>query len=268
MSVYCSTTLNYTRGVDVAPLQVQILNGREAKDLSFEASGFSLLKHTSNVSDWYDQDHVREIHCPEVGELAKDILNCDQALAYEPLIRSPATAEKTEDYAPIEFVHSDYSEDYRVMVQDPDHAYSTFLGPLLAQHGMTQASLQNASRIAVIQFWRNIGDSKPDRPFALCDARTTPRDELRTFKVNEYGGLRLEFETLYAEAPEDPARNTWYTFPELQINEVIAFRTYDSAQEDAGLPFWTMHSAYLDPHVGDDAPKRESVEMRVLCVWD
>lgn len=268
MSVYCTTILNYALAEQSAPVEVEIFNGREASDLSLNDCGFCLLQHQSQVSDWKDQDHVREVHCPEVAELARQLLDCDQAIPYEPLIRSPSTAAEIKDYAPIEFVHSDYTEDYRVMVQNPDHAYAVFLTPLLAQHGLTQASLQNASRIAVIQFWRNIGATSPDRPFALCDARTSPRESLGTLMVPEYGGLRLEFETFYANAPGDSVSNAWYTYPDLQIDEVIAFRTYDSAQEDAGLPFWTMHSAFQDPNVGTDAPKRESVEMRVLCIWD
>ena len=119
----------------------------------------------------------------------------------------------------------------------------------------------------MLQFWRNIGDPQPDRPFALCDARSVARAELGSVVVPEYGGMRLEFEAYFAFAPEDPSRHRWFTFPALTINEVIAFRTYDSRCEDEGRAFWTMHSAFVDPTAPDGAAQRESVEMRVLCLF-
>ena len=45
-------------------------------------------------------------------------------------------------------------------------------------------------------------------------------------------------------------------------------RAYDSDRAGTGEPFWTMHTAFRDPHVADlAANRRESVEMRALCIW-
>ena len=51
------------------------------------------------------------------------------------------------------------------------------------------------------------------------------------------------------------------------IDEVIAFRTYDSLCEREGRPFWTPHSAFVDPNAPEAARPRESLEMRVLCLF-
>jgi hypothetical protein len=48
---------------------------------------------------------------------------------------------------------------------------------------------------------------------------------------------------------------------------VIAFRTYDSLCEREGRPFWTPHSAFVDPNAPEAARPRESLEMRVLCLF-
>ena len=119
----------------------------------------------------------------------------------------------------------------------------------------------------MLQFWRNIGAERPDCPFALCDAETVPRSQLYTFTVDEYAGMRLEFEVICVTPPADPEDHHWYTFPALQDDEVIAFRTYDSRCADESRPFWTPHSAFRDPLARSDAPQRESVEMRVLCLF-
>ena len=49
--------------------------------------------------------------------------------------------------------------------------------------------------------------------------------------------------------------------------EVVIFRAYDSDRVAAGGPFWTPHTAFLDPTVGPDAPPRISVEMRAICLF-
>lgn len=269
MAVYCETTLNYADGEGARPVPVAIRNGRDhLAALPFEDSGFTLLDHASAVSDWRDFHQVLDVHCAEAAELARWFTDCDQAVAYEPLIRSPEAARSIEDYAPIEFVHSDYTDDFAAMVRDPERAYGGFLLPLLTQHGLSHASLAQARRLAVLQLWRNVGHPQPDRPLALCDARTATRRDVRPVLVPEYGGARLEFETFYGVVPPDPAIQHWYTFPGLGADEVIAFRTYDSRRAAAGQPFWTLHSAFRDPCAGDHAPPRESVEMRVLCIWD
>ena len=86
--------------------------------------------------------------------------------------------------------------------------------------------------------------------------------------VPEYGGLHLEFETFGAWTPTDHVTPEWYTFPNLRHDEVVALRTFDSRCVDEGRPYWTPHSAFRDPHVvAGPATRRESVEMRVLCVW-
>ncbi|MCB1692047.1 MAG: hypothetical protein KDI19_04730 [Pseudomonadales bacterium] len=267
-TTYCETTLVYARGMARESVPVRIYNGRVESDLDFHESGFVRLDHHSAVTDWSDEGHVAEVHRPEVAALAKALTGCDHAVAYMPLIRSPDAARTHPDYAPIQFVHSDFTEDYGRMVRDGNRAYRAFIEPLLTEAGLSHAELSNARDIALIQFWRNTGHEHPDFPLAFCDARTSPRSDLGTFVVPEYGGQRLEFETFYAQGAQGARRHKWYTFPRLNRDEVIAFRTYDSRLAAQGMPFWTLHSAFRDPTAGDEAPQRESVEMRVLCLFE
>lgn len=263
--VYCETTLNYARGEEQVATPVTILDGRQ-ETLDFDRCGFTLMPHHSAVSCWTDEEEVARVHRPEVAEIARRQLGCDVTVAYPPLIRSPKTAESHEDYAPINFVHSDFTSDYRDMVGNESRPYRDFIKPLLDEAGLTQADVRAARRVAMLQFWRNIGPIHPVHPFALCDASTSSREELDFITVEEYGGQRLEFQTFYPNDPRHAAHHQWYTFPSLTADEVIVFRTYDSECEAQGRPYWTLHSAFVDPTV-TDAPPRESVEMRVLCLW-
>ncbi|MCH7743580.1 MAG: hypothetical protein IIB71_13055 [Proteobacteria bacterium] len=268
-TVYCTTSLNYKGLSDNEPTTVTINNGRYALDtLDFEHCGFTLLEHNSGVADWHNEQLVNEIHVPEIEKLATEFTGCDHAIAFPALIRSPATAKEIADYAPIESVHSDYTEDYQSMVTNPSHSYFKFLEPLLIRDGLDYKVIQEARRIMVIQFWRNIGETLPDFPLAICDAETVNRSELIVVEVPVYGGRRLDFEAFSVRTPPQPAVHVWYTFPRLKSNEVLTFRTFDSRCVEEGRPFWTPHTAFRDPNAGPDAPQRESIEMRALCLFN
>jgi hypothetical protein len=268
-ALYCRTELNFAAEDQAVPVAVDIRDGRQAlAELDYERCGFTLLNHGSAVSDWRSEDELLRVHIAEIAQLAREFSGCDKAVVYQPLIRSPETAVSHADYAPIETVHSDFTADYRAMVCEPDRPYRTFLDPMLARAGVSRDDVVAAKRILMLQFWRNIGATWPDRPFALCDASTVPSSELYSILVPEYGGEKLAFETFIGTVPDKPGSQHWYTFPGLGIDEVIAFRTYDSRCDDQGRAFWTPHSAFLDPNVGADAAQRESLEMRVLCLFD
>lgn len=266
-NLYCETSLNYGDGDWARSAPVTVRNARTTPGLEFEQCGFTRLDHVSAVADWRDAAHLADVHMAEARELAKAFLGCDHALAYPPIVRSPASAREVADYAPIEFVHSDFTDDYRDMIEDPGRAYGAFIAPALETIGVRQDEIAAAERVVMLQFWRNVGARRPDYPLALCDAASVPRSDLFSILVPEYGGQRLEFQTFGVHCPDDPDRHRWYTYPELSAEEVVAFRTYDSRCVAEGRPFWTPHSAFRDPHAGADPAPRESVEMRVLCLF-
>lgn len=266
---YCTTNLNYAGLTDYESTKVTIADGRYALDnLDFEHCGFTLLEHCSKVTEWRNEQLVNEIHVPEIELLAKEFTGCDHAIVYPALIRSPATAKEIADYAPIESVHSDYTEDYQLMVTTPSRSYCEFLEPLLKRDGLDFNAIQQAHRMMVIQFWRNIGDPLPDFPLAICDAETVHHSELIAIDVPEYGGQRLNFEAFAVRTPPQPELHAWYTFPKLALNEVVTFRTFDSRCVEEDRAFWTPHTAFRDPNAGPNAPQRESVEMRALCLFN
>ena len=268
--VYCRATFEYLGEVARASVELDVYDGRSASAASnFEASGFTFDTMVSAVVNWQDQKEINRVHGPEVASYAQQFTGCDEIAVYPAISRGPSMAAKTPDYAPIEFVHSDFTTDYLDMVTNPSRTYRQFLEPVLHAHGLHVEDVESASRLMVLQLWRNTGAEKPDFPLAVCDAQSVPTRRLRPFTVESYGGSRLDFETYGIAEPAADQPDRWYTFPAMSIDEVIVFRTYDSARAVAGEAFWTPHSAFRDPHVGDDSPalRRESTEMRALCIW-
>ena len=267
--VYADATFNYHDGSTAVPTSAPVLDARRA-DLSidFGRSGFTRVDHRSAVTDWQDQAQLDDVYRSEMAAFAVDFTGCDSAVAFPVIARSREAAERVADYAPIEFVHSDFTDDYGPMVTEPDRPYRRFLDPLLEAGGVAREDVTAASRLVVVQWWRNVGPVDADYPLAMCDAECIPPDRLMRQMLPFYGGLRLDFEIFAVRPPAAGDTDRWYTYPQMHADEVIVLRTYDSAGAAAGRHFWTPHSAFRDPHVPDGAAhRRASIEARALCIW-
>ena len=101
-------------------------------------------------------------------------------------------AETVADYAPIHFVHSDFTEDYGRMIGDPERTIIA-LGPLLASEGLPEVCAQASAPGAAI-----LAQRRPERrcALAICDATTVPERDLERSWVESYGGGSFGFETL------------------------------------------------------------------------
>ena len=264
--IHCRTVLHHVDGDDIVGVETEILDGRSAS-LSFDDAGFELRSMPSSVADWNDAAEVVASHHPEVADLARAMTDCEAVLFYPAIVRSPAHVAADPQLGPIEAVHSDYTEAYRSMLATADHPYVDILGPSMREAGVTADELVAATRVVTLQLWRNIGARRPDRPLAFCDARTVDRHELIEYRVESYGGVRTDFDSFLVAPPRPGRERRWYTFPAMAPEEVVVFRAFDSERAAAGEPFWTPHSAFVDPTAGPDAPARESVEIRAVCLF-
>jgi hypothetical protein len=244
-TIFCKATLNYAV---IGPTDVVIHDGRAAAELpGWEECGFELVPHRSAMTDWDDERELTDIHHQEMAALAKAMTGADKAIVGAHIKRGPEQAARHKDLGPITLVHSDFADSYRENVVDAHPEAAT------------------ARRLVILQFWRNLGPAKMDLPIAFCDARTVPKEEVRAFPVSNYAGSGGRFEALAVDGGADHHR--WYTFPELQQDEVVAFRTYDSDRIDDGRPYWTPHSAFRDPDVELGRPSRSSIELRASCLF-
>ncbi len=266
-TTWCQADMNYVSGIEPRPVRVSIMNGRTHPPGRWQDCGFELKPHHSAVTNWDDDAEIERVHYAEIAEFARALTGCDHALVGGHIKRNPEKASEHSDLAPITFVHSDFAESYgdliRQRYRDPGEQ---------AQHGLARAGLKpedidRAKHMVIIQFWRNLGPVKMDMPIAFCDARTVGPDEVLRFPVTDYAGGGFDFETLGISAPADPAQHHWYSYPELQQDEVVVFRTYDSEMVEQQTRFWTPHSAFRDPEVDIGQPSRRSIELRATCLF-
>ncbi len=256
---FCRVALNYGGGPGA---ELPILDGRKADLPGWETCGFELLDHSSAVTDWNDDEEIARVHYPEIIALVKELTGCDHALVSNHIKRSPDEAKRHSDFSPIPLVHSDFADSYgdvvRQIYRDGGRTEAA------EREGVSPDIVDSARRLMILQFWRNLGPAKMDLPLAFCDARTVSADELRPFPVSNYAGSGIDFDAL-AFAPSD--EHQWYAFPEMTVDEVVAFRTFDSARIGTGEIYCTPHSAFRDPEVELGKPSRSSIEIRPLCLW-
>jgi hypothetical protein len=271
-TVWRTATLNYLspiggEGPSDHPTEVEIFDGRTADLPGWQSCGFELVQHSSAIVDWADDGHLAEVHHGEMEKLARDLTGADIALVSSHIKRSPEDARRHEQLSPIPFVHSDFAVGHidfiRRLYKEPSEAALV----ALARNGVTADIVGRASRIVVLQFWRNVGQPRMDYPIAFCDARTVSPEEARSFRVTDYAGTGASFDALGIVEPPDPTAHAWYAFPGMTTGEVVAFRTYDTELVERGETFFTPHSAFRDTDVEVGRPARSSIELRATCLF-
>lgn len=242
----------------------------EQNQLSLTGNGFLLAKHESSVADWYDEEHVKRSYYPEAEKLVRGLLpEAVEVCALGHLVRNE-TGEPGR-LGPHHIVHNDFTDEYGermaqglAMVERgemPKENAKYFEG--LTAHAVSPSMILS-HRVLVLNLWRSTGERPLERnPLALCDSRTIKREDLMETALPGYNGQNLDPPLKVFTAKHNPDQK-WYYFPNLTREEVMVFRTFDS-HPDQGTFVPTLHSAISLPEQ-DEKAKRESCEVRVLCL--
>ena len=101
-------------------------------------------------------------------------------------------------------------------------------------------------------------------PLALCDMQTVAFDDM--VAADAWGGFEPRQRLVSYRLAYSPDQR-WYYFPRMTPSETLVFKQYDTRQEVANLRT-AYHGAIADPTTPDDAPLRETIEVRVLALFD
>lgn len=230
---------------------VHIANGRPlASEFSLDRNGFVLVRQGTAVTDFFDNEQVESVYYPELERLVTEVSCAFRAVAYDHTLRS---GDKDECEArlvrePVPHVHNDYSEAYgRRRPRE-----------LLPEMLPDEADALLESRFAIIQVWRPIRTVRSD-PLAIADARTVQPGDLIASDRRLPDRVVENYHLTYN--PE----HRWFYFPAMQPDEVIVFKTFDSATD--GRARFTPHTAFKDPTSPADAPHRQSIEARLFAFF-
>jgi hypothetical protein len=216
-----------------------------AADLALERNGFVLLREPSAVTDFYDTAQVRSVYYSEIEALAMRLLGSEKVLVFGEVARSDSKTTR-DGKLPAYGAHVDYGErTVRQLTQD-------IMGSEAAEHWLRR-------RFILMNLWRPIS-TVCRTPLALCDASTVLESDLNDSEVR--GGLDDPHRPpLFGFNLSYSPRHRWYYAPRMQPAEILAFKLFDS---DRTRVQWTGHTAFDDPTAAQDAPPRESIEIRTI----
>lgn len=268
----CRTTLHYSpREGDLrlgaAPVEVQIHDARAAGLPGWQVTGFERFDHAVAVQDWTDDDEIAAVHYAEAEALIRDITGCDAALVSDHVKRVASAEKRRREQDPVRLVHSDFAADYERVIRPAYHGVKGRGAATLARTGVSAQQIESAERIVMMQLWRNLGAPKMDFPLAWCDNRTLSVDDARPFPYTGYVAGGRRFDALAIAEPTPGVGHNWYAYPDLTVDEVVVFRTYDTELVRRNEVFFTPHTAFPDPDVTPGSPARFSIELRILCLW-
>jgi len=228
---------------------VTVHNGRPIIDsLSLDRQGFVFVKHETKVKDFYDAEEVRSVYYPEMERLVKQRSGASRVLVFDHTLRAEDDSTRAEKKVrePVRRVHNDYTE---------------WSGPQrvrdLLPAGEAETLLQR--RFAVIQVWRPIRKPVQTAPLAIADAESLARKDMIATERRYPDRVGEIYHITYN------AGHRWFYFPNMQRNEALVFKCYDSKKD--GRARWTAHAAFEDPTSPPDAPARESIEIRTLAFF-
>ncbi len=232
---------------------VPISDMREiAETLSVDREGFELLGHTTAVQDLYDDDAITQVYYPEIETLLRRRFGASQVVVFDATRRSDGAAGAQNPdglRGPASRLHVDYT-----VKSGPQRAKDIL--------GEDEAARLTASgaRIIQINVWRPIRGPVERSPLALADASTVAQEDL--IATDQIFPDRVGEIYNLAHAPSQ----RWYYAPQMTENEVLLIKSWDSL--DDGRARFTPHSAFNPPQVRNDAPPRESIEVRTFIVID
>jgi hypothetical protein len=223
-----------------------------ASEFLLDDAGFQLLSHRSTVRDFWDEEEIKRVYYPESIEVLKRVTGASEVRIFDHTLRRRMPGENDRSTKPgvprqpANRVHVDQtaaSGVARLRTEYPDEA-----DELLRR------------RVAIVNLWRPIKSPALDAPLAVCDARSVaPHDLIASDLV--FRDRRGEtYNLLY-----NPSQR-WFYAPAMRAEEVLLIKCFDS-RDDGAVARFAPHTAFVDPTTPQDAPPRESIELRTFVIF-
>jgi len=223
-----------------------------AKEFDVDIHGFCLDKLHTKFDDWEDEEKTSKNFYPEVVEYLKKKTGASRVLVFDHTIRAARNEGKkltqetnTSQRSPVQLVHCDYTAEG---------------GPRRVQQLLpNEADELLKKRVAFINVWKPIRRVVEERPLAMADVTTTPKDDFQKYFLRYRDRDGENYSLRYS--PD----HKWYYFPKMTPDDIILLKTFDSA--DDGTARFVGHSAFIDPTSPPNAPMRESCEIRTIVFY-
>ena len=241
------------------PLRMETMRIEDVRpirgELSLDRQGICLADAPTGVKDFRDREAVARSYLPELEEAVRGLTGARKVVVGKGWVhrlsdRSKRFGEEGATY-PARYAHIDYSDQSgpaaaRQWVGDDPDADELFKG-----------------RFAIFNLWRALSEPPQDCPLCMADATTVAAEDLIVSHI-VLGPPEREMRIQTNMVAFNPTHR-WVYFPDMRRDELLLFRGYDS---DPARSRRVPHTAFDDPSAGDDAPPRESIDIRCVAFFD
>ena len=230
--------------------EIVIHDGRPTADqLDLEVQGYEFLTYDTAVTDFIDDEQVKETYYPELEKLLLEVTGAEKVLIFDHTIRigDPAKRDALGVRDPVRSAHNDFTDR-----SAPARVRALIPGD--------EAEERLKKRYISVNVWRPLAGPVKIDPIAICAWDSIDEDNMipaeRIYNNRVGGILNLSY---------NPDQK-WTYFPDMERHEVILLKCFDSELD--GRARWTAHAAFEDPAGPDPSlPGRESIEVRTLIFY-
>jgi hypothetical protein len=233
--------------------KLPIYNARSiSENISLDQEGFAFTEHHTSVRNFYDEDEVRRVYYPEAEQLLKEVTGGTKIVIFDHTLRNAGKSKPGNNNIkePAKRVHNDFT------------ATSGYTRARLelAARGVDNNEIESLlqQRFAIVNVWRAIATPIQESPLALCDAQSIASTDLVA------GDLVYRDRVGETYAVTYNPNHQWFYFPQMNRDEALFIKCFDSAEERARF---AAHTAFEDPTSPADAPPRESIELRTFVFY-
>lgn len=224
-----------------------------AGSISLDNAGFQLVRHRSAVENFWDEEGLNWVYYAECVDLLKRVTGATRIHIFDhtlrrrvPDIQNDRAGGREIPRQPATRVHVDQTATSGIT-----RLQHTFPG---------EADELLRHRVAIVNVWRPIKSPLLDAPLAVCDARSVAFEDLVPSDLLYQDRRGETYNVTYSP------RHRWYYVPEMQADEVLLLKCFDS-RDDGGVARFAPHTAFIDPTAPADAPPRESIELRAYLFF-
>ncbi|KAF7973599.1 hypothetical protein HWV62_14758 [Athelia sp. TMB] len=231
--------------------EIENLRGKE-NSVSLDTAGFQYFKRAAAHTKFTNTEEIEKEYYPESINLIKELTGASRVVLFDHTIRRrrPGEIDDSPDKRqPVANVHVDQTTASAIA------RVHRHLPPADAEDLLKR-------RFQIINLWRPISHAALDWPLALCDYRSVnTKKDLHPVALIYPDREGETFGVAYN--PE----HKWKYFRGLEPDEGVLIKCFDSVQ-DGSVAVLTPHTGFDDPSTPDNAPPRESIELRALVFYD
>lgn len=218
-------------------------------------NGFTLVKFRTVVDDLLDQNEVTSFFYKECVQIVRKLTGCESVKVTQHQYRN--------GYAGLQ---ADHPRSARPTPNGSEGVYGGIHSDVTPYSEPDWKNLVDGRHFQVFNLWCSSDRRQTIEvmPLSLCDpASVDPIDMIcadswnQTRHRNRLVSYRLSFNR----------HQQWFYFPRMESNEMLVFRQYDSKCKQPNLRC-VYHGAFDDPDTRPGAPLRETIEVRVLALYD